>query len=230
VAKILPGILGAAARGSVGSVVLTRGPYGDVVRELAIPVNTRSGPQIAVRASLKTLATRWSQTLDDSQRSNWISLASTVSKTDSLGQTYHPTGQNLYLELNQALKQIAVAYIDDAPASLSVGSPTALSTSWTPVSGPLTITPSVAPGAHDVPVIFATRCLSAGRRATSSFKKQLLYEAAGTGGPWDITTDWASKFGNFLLGLSITVAVKYTNDVTGYQSPLALAIVYLSPV
>jgi hypothetical protein len=230
-AKYLPGVVTADARGTIGSLVFTRGPYGNTIRELAIPINTRTGPQQAVRANLKNLASRWAQVLDDTQRDNWIALAGTpaAEKTDTLHQVYHPTGLNLFLGLNQALKQIHAATIDNAPASLIISDPTSITLAWTAPAGPLTVNASVEPQPHEIPVVFATRALPPGRRNTISLKSQLDYFTAGTAGPWDITADWATKHGAFVLGFTITIGLKYTNDQTGFQSALILAQVFLSP-
>lgn len=229
-AKITQGVIAADARGRLGSLVFTRGHYGNVIRELAIPLNTRTGPQMAVRAGVSTLAKRWSTILSDSDRTDWIGLASTVTRYDSLGQIYHPTGMNLYLGCNQALKQIGQPYIDAAPGSLSVGNPVALTTSWTPPAGPLTVDASSEPGTHDVPVIFASAGLPPGRAKTVSFVRQLTYEPANTSGPWDITVEWEAHHGDFVPRLSVTIGVKYTDDRTGYQSVAAITMVYISPV
>jgi hypothetical protein len=220
-AKILMGPLASDARGRVGPIVFTHSAFSPGTRIKSKGRNPSTSQQVAIRGSLTGLAKRWSGTLSPSQRSGWLALAASYTRQDRFLQSYHMTGLQMYLSLNQSLKAIGQPYLDDAPLSLSVGAPLTCTLGWTPPSGPLTVSAGTPPGAHDVPTIFSTPMMNAGRRSVTASKRALTYFPAGTAAPWDITTAYNAKHGLFIAGRAVTVMLKYCDDRTGFQSALA---------
>jgi hypothetical protein len=120
-AKILHGAGVGDARGSVGGVTFSKSRNGAILRTKVSPVQPRSSSVLTIRAQFASLSTRWANTLTDVQRLGWSALAAVTNYSNVFGNTYHPTGLQLYLGCNRNLDVVSVAHIDDPPANLDVG-------------------------------------------------------------------------------------------------------------
>jgi len=103
------------ARGSVGGTTASKNHYGSFMRARIKPVNPQSIAQIETRAILKTLAKNW-RNLTDVQRQGWRQLATQISFTDSIGQSFTLTGEALYIQNNCNLAKVGSTFISDAPS------------------------------------------------------------------------------------------------------------------
>lgn len=101
--------------GSIAGNVFARNKYGNYVRARTKPTNPNTARQIAVRAALAFLTSRWSDTLTAAQRTAWDLYASNVVMLNRLGESVHLSGYNHYIRSNVIRKQIALAIIDDGP-------------------------------------------------------------------------------------------------------------------
>jgi len=101
--------------GSIAGNTFARNRYGNYVRARTKPTNPNTASQIAVRASLAFLTTRWSDTLTAAQRAAWDLYASNVIMTNRLGETTHLSGYNHYLRSNIEYKNRFGATIDAGP-------------------------------------------------------------------------------------------------------------------
>lgn len=119
-AKILLGAAVGDARGSVGAHTFSKGRNGAILRQKVSPVQPRSSSVLTIRAQFSELSKRWANVLTDEQRLGWNALASTVNYTNVFGNTYHPTGLQLYQSCNRNLDVVGESHIDDAPDNLDV--------------------------------------------------------------------------------------------------------------
>jgi len=212
------------ARNKIGGSVFTKVRFGAMVRRKVSPVQPRTSRQTTVRALLTLLSKRWGSTLTAAQRAGWESLAGSYPRTDVFGNSYTLTGLQMYTALNRNLQLIGVTIIDDAPASLSVGSPgsiTATATIGTP--NVLDVTPVTDPAAGEVPVVFAARPVSAGRKFITSLLRYIFQDAAATAGPYDAVSEYEAKFGTMVAGQNISVGLIYINNSTGAASHMVTA-------
>lgn len=121
-AKILLGAALGDARGSVGAHTFTRGRNGAVLRQKVSPVQPRSSSVLTIRSQFSSLSKYWANSLTDDQRAGWIALANVTNYTNVFGNTYHPTGLQLFQSCNRNMDVIGEAHIDDAPDNLDVTS------------------------------------------------------------------------------------------------------------
>lgn len=90
------GIISSDARGSIAGVTLTRGRNGSNMRSKVSPVNPQTTAQALRRGQLAGYSGAWKST-DPTVITAWQQLANQITYTNSLGQQYHPSGQQLYL-------------------------------------------------------------------------------------------------------------------------------------
>jgi hypothetical protein len=227
-AKVAFSALVADLRNKVGGNVFTKVRSGPMVRIKVSPTQPRTAAQTAVRSNFTSLSKQW-DTITQAQRNGWIALASGLPQKDVFGNTYYLTGLQLFQQLNRNLQTIGVAVISDAPASVSVGAPgavTVVSAAGPPIT--LTVNTANAPAAGEVPVIFGIKPLNAGRIFTGqAFTILDATQAAATAGPYDEAATYAAKYGALTSGQNVNLAVRFINNTTGAGSLLSKGQVFI---
>lgn len=213
-------------RNKVGGNVFTKVRSGPMVRIKVSPTQPRTAAQQAVRSNFTALSKAW-DTITQPERDSFISLAANLPQKDVFGNTFFFTGLQLFQQLNRNLASIGLPKISTAPASVSVGSPGALTLTATAGTPALTVNSATAPAAGEVPLIFATKPLNAGRQFVGN-NRQILDAAlvAGTAGPWDIKTLWTAKYGALTAGLNINIGVRFINNTSGAGSLMSVAQIF----
>lgn len=219
-AKIAYSALVSGVRNKVGTNVFSKGRFGPIVRIRVSPTQPRTAAQNAVRANFTTNSKAW-DALTQAQRNAWIALAASAPQKDIFGNTYFMTGLQLYQAINRNLDTIAIAAIPDPPADLVVGAPgalTAASAAGPPIT--LTLTPTTAAGANEVPTIYGAAPLKAGRLFVGNRYRYIGKMAAAAAGPWDIAAMYAAKFGALAAGQNVNLAARYIDNAKGAASLL----------
>lgn len=88
-------VLTAPQSGSQAGTTASRNRFGQYLRTRAIPVQPRTPKQTSLRAAFTSASSLW-RTLSDAQRTAWNDYAAQLSRTDSLGSSYSPTGAGLF--------------------------------------------------------------------------------------------------------------------------------------
>jgi hypothetical protein len=91
------GLLSSDARGKLGGIVLSRSRSGTTLKAKTTPKKPVTPAQVSAQASLANAHLAW-QTLTADNRTTWAVVAATITWTNSLGGTYSPTGQQLYIQ------------------------------------------------------------------------------------------------------------------------------------
>lgn len=103
-----------AASGKAGGFVASHGRAGAQFRAQVINRQPRSASQQQARALTGSLAPAW-RALTNAQRQGWSQLASSVLRTDALGQEQPLSGYTLFVSCNRNLLSIGEAAIIAAP-------------------------------------------------------------------------------------------------------------------
>lgn len=111
------GPLVSEVRGSIGGTTFTAGRFGNVVRQRRSPIHAPTVRRHTYKSLFATVIAHWVSTLNQGQRDAWDTLAAATDFTNSLGETYHPTGLNLYVRSNVLLLKIDGTRQDTAPAT-----------------------------------------------------------------------------------------------------------------
>ncbi len=185
-------ILDVPRSGSYQGITSSRNRFGQYVRNRATPVNPASSAQGVVRARMSANAAAW-RSISEGQRAGWESLGLSMTRTDSLGQTYSLNGFAAYCSVNNNRDLIGAAQLDDAPA---LDTPDAILTATITLSSAafsIAFTPTPQPTGTFL-LAFASPQGSAGR----SFEADLRFILAGstaTASPLVILTAYTAKFG-----------------------------------
>jgi len=106
--------------GSIAGSTFARNRYGNYARARTKPTNPNTAGQVAVRAAMAFLTTRWSQTLTGAQRTAWNLYGTSVSMKNRLGEVIYLTGFNHYIRSNIEYKRIFGSTIDPGPVIFEI--------------------------------------------------------------------------------------------------------------
>lgn len=118
--KFLGTIIGAAS-GKLNGIVASHGQSGQYFRKLSIPTNPATAAQTVVRNAMKTLTTRWQETLTSTQRTAWTTYANNISWKNTLGADMKLGALPCYLRSNTPRVQSSLTTIDNAPTQFDLG-------------------------------------------------------------------------------------------------------------
>ena len=90
------------ARGAKGQTVFMGWRGLQTARARVAPTNPRTAAQLDARAKLTALSRSWG-TLSRANAALWNAYAKNLTLTDSLGQSYNPSGINAYVRVNNLL-------------------------------------------------------------------------------------------------------------------------------
>ncbi len=133
-----------AASGKIRGIVASHNRGGTYFRGLTIPTNPGSSFQTTVRNAMKTLTSRWQETLTSVQRAAWQTYADAVQVRNALGDLITLTGQNMFIRSNISRLQASLAIVDAAPIVFDLGTFTAPTITLAPLGTTGTITFSAA--------------------------------------------------------------------------------------
>ena len=219
------------ASGSLGGATAAKNRGGNYLRSRIAPVQPRSVAQQEQRANLAALAGAW-KALTQTQIAGWNSLASTLTLKDPLGNTYVPTGEQIYVGNNRNLSQIAATSVDDPPtAKPDFPDPTPIA--LTAVSGgsasmALTTSLSAAPTGFAF-LVRATPMISPGISFIGTSRYRIIGHFADTAyATMNILSDYQARFGDLVSGAKIGAALDIVNIATGFASTRATATVVVT--
>lgn len=102
-------------RGKINGTVLSKNRGGSYARVKVTPSNPRSVAQQFVRSNLAFLAQKW-RTLTEQERDSWGAQVQNYTRTDIFGDIKTPTGYNLYMRINTALRDASTQLFFNIPA------------------------------------------------------------------------------------------------------------------
>jgi len=127
--------------GSIGGMTGSHNAGGLYLRARAIPVNPNTAFQIAVRAALTQMVTRWTSVLTAAQRAAWNLYGTNTPVVDTLGDSRTLSGQQWYnasqIPRGQAITKLSstLTVIDDAPTVFNRGDFTTPTAATSGISG-----------------------------------------------------------------------------------------------
>ena len=206
-------ILDVPRSGSYQGITSSRNRNGQYVRTRATPVNPNSSAQGTVRARMSANAIAW-RALTGTQRAGWDSLGNSMTRTDSLGQSYNLTGFQAYCSINNLKAAAGDALVSHAP---SIVTPTTILTATiTLAAAALSVasTPTPMPAALGL-FLFASPQRSAGRAFEADYRL-IQVSAAAAASPMNGFTAYQARLGTPVVGNRIFFSlVSYDG---GFQS------------
>lgn len=217
------GLLSSAASGKLGGIVASHNRGGAYFRGHVVPVQPRTPAQTANRNQLAAFSAAF-KSLTSSQVAGWNALGSTVTLKDALGNSYNPTGQQLFVSCNRHLASLGITTtLTNAPSIPSVPGFTTFTVAPTYTSSLLTAfalswSPSL-PADFGV-LLRATSVQTQGR----TFIGKSLFRTLGgynpsTGLPSSVSTIWENVFGPFPGQGFVGFELKMIDPVSGFAGP-----------
>ncbi len=212
-------ILDVPQSGSLAGTTSSRNRFGQYRRTRAVPVNPNSTAQGAVRTRLAVNAAAW-RALTDTQRAGWTSLGASITRTDSLGQTYALTGFQAYVAINNNNAAAGNAVVSAAPAIVTPSG--LLTVTITSTNAALSVAYTATPlGAGARLFSYCSPQRSAGRNFEGDLRLVAI-SAAAAASPANIFAAYQTRFGTPITGQRIFYSFQvYTG---GFLSgPLAVS-------
>lgn len=206
------------ASGSIDGITYSRNTFGAYARTRAVPVNPNTPAQTAARTLLTALSQQW-RGLSQVNRNGWNTVAQSVVRTNSLGEPYNPTGQQLYVGTNANRQNVGLSVAAAAPsldaAPELVGA--TLTANYTSLPPVIEIDWSSIVGTGHW-LVYATPAVSPG----INFFKSSLYKLITTfdeteTAPFDIYTPYSAIFpvGSTNIGDALGIKLRPISD-NGY--------------
>lgn len=174
-----------------------------------------------MRARLAANAAAW-RALTGAQRAGWTDLGLSMSRTDSLGQSYTLNGFAAYCSVNNNNVAAGNATVSDAPALVTP--PALLTAVITLTAAAFSIAYTVTPLAAGSRLFtFTSPQRSAGRAFEADFRL-LAVSAAAAASPANVYAAYVAKWGLPIVGNRVFVSLSVYQ--TGFQSgPLVTSAV-----
>lgn len=204
-------------RGKVGGHVLTKNRQGAAMRTKVTPANPQTNAQVNQRNSLSAFSQAW-RDLTAAQRLAWESAAQDVNRQNIFGDSYNPTGKNLYTLTNINLALAGQGAIDDPPAPEAAANLTALAfASNTNAAQTISFAPTPVP-ADNTLIVEGTRPLSAGVTVPGKQFRKFTSAAAAATSPLNSFAAYQTKFGTPVTGKKIFIRAYFINNNSGQRS------------
>jgi hypothetical protein len=176
-------------------------------------VNPNSAAQGAVRARLAANSAAW-RTLTSAQRAGWTDLASSIVRTDSLGQSNPVQGNQAYVSVNNNRVMTGLVPVADAPG---ITTPVGLLTvTVTLTSASFSVAYTATPlGANTYLALYASPQRSAGRSYESDLRL-IQVSAAAAASPFNLLAAYTAKFGVPVTGNRIFLSL--VTVLNGFES------------
>lgn len=206
-------VLKAPQSGSAAGTTASRNRFGQYERTRATPVNPSSAAQGIVRARMAANSAAW-RMLTSAQRAGWTGLGNSMTRTDSLGQSYTLQGNQAYASVNNNRLMTTLAVVADAPALTTPATLTGVVVTLTAASFSIAYTPTPLPAATYL-AVYASPQRSAGRSFEADFRVMKI-SAAAAASPLVILTEYTAKFGVPIVGNRIFISLVCVN--LGFES------------
>ena len=213
------GMMMTDARGKLGGQVFTKTRSGATVRTKVTPANPQTTAQQQSRAILGNLSTAW-RNLSESDRRSWNAGVENFSRTNVFGDTYNPSGKNLFVGLNANLLSVNISRVDTAPLPIEVPALIITSASVDISTGEISFaTDSGLPGLGFQIIFQASKPSSAGKNNFSGAYASFLH-TNGASMPSDLAlyTAYVQKFGALQEGQKVAFRVFVIATGTGQKS------------
>jgi hypothetical protein len=206
-------------RGKLNGSVFTKNRYGMALRNKVTPVNRNTPDQSKIKALFTSFNQKW-RTLTEDQQKAWNAAVQDFKRTNIFGDSFTPSGMNLYTELNTSLAVIGQAEITKPPLPVNVPGITGFTLDVDSTLGAEKFDIAYTPTPTDADVIhmvYATRCYSAGKRYVKSEYRMIGTIASGSASPFDALTVWTAKFGILTKDQMVSVKLVPVSKTTGIK-------------
>lgn len=234
-ALIKLGALAQDVRGSLNGTTFSRNKGGAYARTKVSPVNPFSPYSANSRQAFKAVAQAWAQTLNDSDRAQWIAFAALHPFINVFGDSITLSGIAFYQAAMKRLQQLGFPIFNDPPATWLTDPPGDIAPVMS-VDGAgnvqLLINPTNAvPNVDTTAYVFATPVLAPGvTPQRSDFRLINAIDGTIRDDTYDFGPAYKARFGGLVPpdGAKIAIKYAYLDTVLGSLSVPSSAIINAS--
>lgn len=231
-ASIKLGIMVPAIAGSVGGTIFQRGNASQFIRNKPVKRSFILNPQQAIltighRWQFASIARLWSS-IGATDQAAWVTATALFPRLNKFGDTYTPSGYQLFCEFNMALLIYSYTVINTAPL-VSTFPATPFTATYDADAGTVTIACTTPfPTTPYVTIISASNYVSNGRSFEKAKLKYILkYQFDTDATSLDITYEITQIFGDIVIGSQMWFSLKFLNTSTGeLSSAIQLNVLY----
>lgn len=221
-ANLKYGVIVTKIVGKIGGQIFQQGKNGNVIKNYGAPGikletwKVPPEPKPPTKPTKRLAAQSWKGLTDD-QRSAWNAAASSFPATNKVGDTYTPSGFQLYMSCNINLLLAGQDMLSTPPAASSFPSSAdyILTADTTPLIG---ISQDVVFAANFLLEVSISPCFSTGLRKPLGGTKLIGYYASQVGLVIDLTADWVVFYAALQLGQRLQVNIRFIDINTGLKS------------
>lgn len=207
-------VQGTIFQGSIAGQVV-KGGLIDAVKAGSKLTKADAGRIIRPKANLTDLASSW-KNLTDTQRTGWNSNAVNYPAQNKFGETYTPSGYQVYMSLNMALLNAGLSKLSDVPTPGVVIPAPSFTAAYSSIGHTLEIDNLTIPTGYTC-TLYAARSLSKGRKPQDNFFTALYVFQIGDTFPFNISSYWSDNYGVIPNQGNIWFRLDIVNDNTGQK-------------
>lgn len=210
----------ADARGSVAGNTYSRNKAGAYIRNRTKPVNPDTTLQQNVRNMFSSISSGW-RSLTDEQRASWNLAGSGFEQLNKLGDTYVPSGFQLYMLLNQTLNLVGVAPLTDAPVPEELPFVDGAGIELAAAAASLDTSGTLNDTANTSVILQATPPMSLGVKNAKNKFRTISYIAGTAFATYDALADYNAVFGAVLTNpgvQNVQFRISLVNTNTGQRT------------
>lgn len=214
----------AAISGKTGGTVYARNKSGAYSRNWAKPVNPGTSRLTDVRSFFAGGSAAYSM-LTATQIAAWAAYAATITRTNRQGDSYTPSGRQMFMEIYANMTGVAIAYLHVPSAFSNVPSITNLGAISSTVSGGhitalslASIVDVIPGGAGALIVVEAAPLHKPSLTNVNTQFRQIYFDDDGAA-PFDLLAGFTAVFGNpAVAGQTLSLRVRVIDEASGLGS------------
>ncbi|MEI6122700.1 MAG: hypothetical protein WCQ95_03660 [Bacteroidota bacterium] len=213
-------------RGKLNGSVFSRNHYAAYVRNKVTPTNPRTVRQQEIRSVFANLSSQW-RSLTQEQRNAWNTAVAEFLRTNIFGDSYKPSGINLFIRLNMNLYNIQHNMINMPPKPAPVDLIKIVTIKIDAINDIFFVIIQTTIPIRHFPVVSVTRPLSPGINFVKSEFRMIKFSFSTVFGHPDqyeigLGPQYKSKFGSLsnFIGQSLFVKILPIDLQTGLNGIL----------
>jgi hypothetical protein len=220
------GLVSTDMRGKIGGIVTTRAGTGTTLRRHGVGNNKATPAQHTQRQMLGFLSAQW-RTLASGYQASWQNLASLTTLTNTLGQQYTPSAQQLFMACMLNYYAYHSEILFEAPSTVPTV-PVVTSIDVSLLSGTLTVLPGNSSGTNlAYNKISLTPPLPSVNQSVARGKARYMGTQLQSEPALDCTATWVKNFGPLPAGFNVKCFVFPWDSASGYPGTVASLATYV---
>lgn len=221
----------AANAGKLNGSIFQQGHSDNIMRNSIRPSNPGSPGQQNNRINWQFLVKRYSN-LQPSQIAAWVDFAQQYTWINKVGDNYKPTGQMMYMRVNQNIFLAGGSLIDDRvyPTAKEQMSSFTVSQPNFVVNRFVLYFPNYTVPAGYVYLVYATIAMSPGIAYAKKMLKLIDIIPATTADAYDCTDNYIARFGSPVVGQKVFFKLRGIELASGFSGVDLFANCIVQPV